>query len=276
MQTNDAPNIPDAADAPVYALEATRYFLQRQTDWLQDSRLMSEAIFALNKQHSVEPFRAFHKGAWPRRNSAPNDPQIFQMAAAEVDSHLSDLSFKLWESRFIFLETLWESYLADLVTELSHTSASFFEDAMKDTSIAPEIIRYALTGKYGDLSELRLDVSVVFSERTTRASFTEQWKKLRMLLKALPADVSAEKWYGDLEVYFCMRNCVIHRRSRVSHELAARSSFYENMINREFRIYAGHLDYYRHAFIGCVSYIDQKLSGYLTAMATQQGASNGN
>lgn len=244
--------------------ESTKSFFARQTDWLQDTRLMAEAVYRLRLSRKSGDFTEFNPRAWPTKKQ-DSSTASFVMSDSEIDKHLNDLLVTLLGSRFVFLETIWETYLSDLVVELSHESGSFFEDALTDKAVPGELVKRALTGKYQNISDLQSDIGVIFAERTTRSPFHDQWKRMQRLVCALGNDAPKEQWFTDLEVYFCMRNCVIHRECRVSVELAEKSEFFKGQIGKKFQVLPGHLGYYRRAFIACVAYIEGKVQGYLRA-----------
>jgi hypothetical protein len=249
-------------------------FFRRQTEWLQETRLMAEAIYRLRLQRKTETFLRFLPRAWPKKNLDPNVSN-FIMSQQQIDLQLKGLLPRMLESRFIFLETLWEAYLSDLVVELSHESGSFFEEALKDTSIPSELVRRALTDKYSTIEELQRDIGVVFAERTTRSSFREQWKRLAQLVKALGKTDPSDQWFHDLEVYFCMRNCVIHRQCLVSVQLAEASEAFKDKGGQRFQISPSDLDYFRHSFIACITHIETKLQAFFAAKAQEQQNQNG-
>src|SRR5262245_38381963 len=108
--------------------EAGNNFALALTEWLQDTRLMSEAVFRLYSAHKESGSITFSQHSWPKKPQMGDySLKAFEIKPIPLAKRMDGLLKSLWRSQFIFLETLWEEYLQDLVLELRHKDASVFE-----------------------------------------------------------------------------------------------------------------------------------------------------
>ena len=63
---------------------------------------------------------------------------------------------RLWSTRFVFLETLWEEYLEELVKELRHKNTKLFEPFCEREFMA-DIVRDVITDRIDSREERASD-----------------------------------------------------------------------------------------------------------------------
>lgn len=239
---------------------AGKQYLSELTRWLQETRLMSEAIFRLRNEHRTTGLIQFNAASWPK----PKKPEVFQATSKEfviepvaLDERVSGLLKSLWATRFVFLETLWEEYLQNLVSDLRQKDAAVFEPFCEQKFMA-QIIRDVLTGEIDTVAAIKDEVATRFATGITRQPWSEQWKQLNKLKIGLSDSDESQSWFKTLDVYFEMRNCIVHQQGRVSALLQKKSDYYRKYQAAIVAIGPSHLDFYRHQFIDCLMFIEEK------------------
>jgi hypothetical protein len=156
------------------------------------------------------------------------------------------------------LESLWEEYLQELVIELRHLNASIYEPFC-ERDFMTDILREVLSNRLDSIESIKDEVAVRFAAGLTRQSWTQQWKQLARLEIGL-ADKDRElEWFPHLDAYFEIRNCIVHRRGRVSDRLNKIPHFYDAHDKGVVNVWPPHLDFYRHQFIKCLLHIEDKI-----------------
>ncbi|MCK4873537.1 MAG: hypothetical protein KAS72_12500 [Phycisphaerales bacterium] len=230
---------------------------------------MSEAIKRLYDEYQRDGTIAFSEASWPKPKASELELKAFKMKSAQLAQRIDDLLKGLWSTRFVFLETLWEEYLQELVKELRHKDASLFEPFCERGFMA-DVLREVLTDRISSLDEIKDEVAARFATGITRLSWPEQWKQLERLEIGLTKNDTDEDWFSNLDVYFEMRNCIIHRRGGVSPLLRKKSSYFAEKDLDIVDVWPPHLDFYRHQFIACLLYIEDKIrSRYMKSENTR-------
>lgn len=234
-------------------------FRQALTEWLQDTRLMSEACFRLYSDHNKSGHVNFSDASWPKPKKGEPSLSQFEMKPVPLTLRMEGLLKTLWRSQFIFLESLWEEYLQDLVLELRLQDASVFEPFCEQKFMAG-VVRDVLSGKLESVEEIKDESAARFAAGLTRQPWSEQWGQLARLEIGLTKHDDILPWFKDLDVYFEMRNCIIHRQARVSPLLNQKTAYYLERGLSKIEIWPTHLDFYRHKFLDCVKYIEEKIA----------------
>jgi hypothetical protein len=86
----------------------------------------------------------------------------------------------------------------------------------------------------------------------------------RFQMKLLPHStgqdhLAFEGWFTQLDIYFELRNCIIHRNGRTSGLLNQKTDYYKTRGKTEIEVWPNQLDYFRHQFIDCLLYIEQRI-----------------
>lgn len=236
--------------------ESGKKYLDNLTAWFQDTRLMSEAIFRLYGNFQKDGTIRFDEKSWPKGNKQKLTLSNFSITPVVLSQRMDGLLKNLWATRFVFLESLWEEYLQELVQELRHQDASIFEPFCERDYMA-EVIRNVLTGNITSIDDVKDEIATRFATRITRGSWNDQWKQLRRLQIGLSDKDVSEAWYNKLAAYFEMRNCIIHLRGRISQTLHKVEPYYEKKDRLE--VWPPQLDFYRHQFIDCLMHIESKI-----------------
>lgn len=238
--------------------DAGKNFSKNMTEWLQNTRLMSEASFRLSDQHKQSGPISFSASSWPRK--APGGIQYpkFEMSDGNIDQRMNGLLKSVWRSQFIFLETFWEEYLQELVLELRGWDVSIFEPFCEKDFMA-EIVKDVLSGKLENIDDIKDEVASRFAAGITRKPWEGQWGQLARLNIGLSAKDKSESWFSEMDVYFEMRNCIIHRKGRVSAILRQKSDYYSKNKIDILDIWPQNLDFCRKIFLDCVLYIEGKI-----------------
>lgn len=177
---------------------------------------------------------------------------------------MHDLLKTLWATRFVFLETLWEEYLEELVKELRHSDAAIFEPFCERDFMA-DIVRDVLTNRLDTVEVIKDEVAARFATGITRQSWEQQWNQLARLKVGLSKADHEEPWFKCLDEYFEMRNCIIHRQGQVSPLLRQKSAWYKTADRDGVEIWPPQLDFYRHQFIACLMHMEGKIKAKLTS-----------
>lgn len=238
--------------------KAGKAYSEALTEWLQDTRLMSEAVYRLSKDYEARGNVHFDSQSWPKRRVTDDLPP-FQIKPIPLGQRMQELLTNLWRDRFVFLESLWEEYLQDLVTELRHKDAKLFEPFCEREFMA-DIVRDVLTDKMATVDEIKSEAAARFAAGLTRLPFEQQWKQLLRLEIGLSDKDKEMHWFGHLDCYFEMRNCIIHRQSRVSPLLHKKTAYYKERDLDTVDVWPPHLDFYRHQFIACLLFLEGKIS----------------
>jgi hypothetical protein len=243
---------------------AGKSFGTAMTEWLQDTRLLSEAAFRLNSDYQTKGDVSFSPASWPRHQKGDQPLAPFDIKPIPLNQRMDILLKTLWRSQFIFLETIWEEYLQDLVLELRLKDASIFEPFCEQKFMAG-IIRDVLEGDLDSITEIKDEAAARFAAGITRQPWKDQWAQLARLEVGLPSGGAALLWFKDLDCYFEMRNCIIHRQGRVSSLLHQKTDYYQKKQIDQVEIWPEHLDFYRLRFRDCVGYIESKIRAKFTA-----------
>jgi hypothetical protein len=227
-------------------------FLVEIDAWLQDTRLMNEAVFRLQK--SLPASFAFTEEAWPK----PRYHGEFSMQPGAVTERLPLLRDTLLKSRFVFLETHWERYLEDLVCEIAREAPAVLDTILegKQLNLLPDIF------KTDSLEELRHHAALRLAEEVTRSSWEGQWKQIARLGIGFSGPPKSEKWWQKLDVYFEIRNCLVHRDGRVSDALRAKDP---KRKSDPVRVQPDDLDFFRLQLINCIVEVDKRAGARLDA-----------
>lgn len=243
---------------------AGKEYMAALTEWLQDSRLMSEGISRLFGDYQTKGQIQFSATSWPKKKAGSIAMSEFAISPADLGVRMKGLLNSLWAGRFVFLETLWEEYLEELAKEIRHRDASLFEPFC-DKDFMADIVREVILGSLASVDDIKDEVATRFAAGLTRQSFSQQWNQLKRLQLGLNDDAKSEPWFGKLEAYFEMRNCLIHRQGRVSKQLEKLDSYFASSGYSRIAIYPAHLDFYRHQFISCLLYIETRWAAKLAA-----------
>jgi hypothetical protein len=238
---------------------AGKSFNDNLTIWLQETRLMSESAFRLVRNYQKDGNIQFEKESWPKKSDSKERLDDFKIKSTQLSPRMEVLLKHLWSNRFIFLETLWEAYLQELVKELRHKDTTIFEPFCERDFMA-EVVRNVLIDQIASVEEIKDEVAARFAAGITRQSWIEQWKQLAKLKIGLSDQEKKLPWFNELDVYFEMRNCIIHRQGRVSPRLQEKSSYFKDKGISTIDIWPTHLDHYRHQFIKCMLLIEAKIS----------------
>lgn len=239
------------------------------TEWLQDTRLMSEACFRLYGDHKKTGQVSFNASSWPKPQKGEPPMQPFEIKPVPLAQRMDALLKNLWRSQFIFLESLWEEYLQDLVLELRHKDASIFEPFCEQKFMAG-IVRDVLAGELDSIDEIKDEAAARFAAGITRQPWKDQWSQLSRLEVGLNRKDETLPWFKDLDTYFEMRNCIIHRQSSVSSLLEQKTDYYSKKKIEYIEIWPQHLDFYRRRFLDCVGYIESKIEAKFKAVAAAE------
>ena len=193
--------------------QAGKNFQASMTAWLQDTRLMSEAIFRLYQQHQGDGTVKFSAQSWPKPPKGDLPLKDFKIKPVPLEKRLDTLLKTLWRSQFIFLEALWEEYLQELVQELRLRDASVFEPFCEQNFMAG-IVKDVLAGGLSSIDEIKDEAAARFAAGITRQPWKDQWGQLARLEVGISRDDSNQPWFSEIDTYFEMRNCIIHRQSR--------------------------------------------------------------
>ncbi|HNO80453.1 MAG TPA: hypothetical protein PKN33_20590 [Phycisphaerae bacterium] len=237
--------------------DAGKAFMEALTNWLQDTRLISEGVSRLFSDYQRDGRIDFSDISWPKPKK-PNempDAKRFDIKAVQLSHRMEGLLKEVWSSRFVFLETLWEEYLQDLMIEIRHHDASVFEPFCEKDFMCG-LIRDVLTDQVGSIEDIKEEAAARFAAGLTRQAWNQQWKQLTRLNIGLRDSDKDEPWYPKLDEYFEIRNCIIHAQGRVSAQLKGKNTYYADRDTIE--IWPNQLDYYRHQFIACLLYIEGK------------------
>jgi hypothetical protein len=238
--------------------EAGRKFSDANTKWLQDTRLMSEAIHRLYKDYQQSGRVDFSRPSWPKPPKGELPLAEFKIHPVPLGQRMEDLLKSLWSAQFVFLESLWEEYLQDLVLELRSRDPSVFEPFCEQKFMAL-VVRDVLSDKLGSLEEIKDEAAARFAAGITRQPWADQWKQLSRLNIGLTNAQESESWFKNLDIYFEIRNCLIHRGARVSSLLKQKSEYYAQRNSDLIAIWPQHLDFYRGQFMACITLIEGKI-----------------
>jgi hypothetical protein len=252
--------------------DAGRKFAKALTAWLQDTRLMSEAVYRLREDYNESSRVDFSDGSWVKLTKSKSKEnsklpmQAFEVNPRPLKRRMRGLQMSLLSSRFIFLETLWEEYLQDLVLELRHKDASIFEPFCEQKFMAG-IVRDVLAGSLASIEEIKDEAAARFAAGITRQPWKDQWAQLARLDVGLGTAKDAGSWFHELDIYFEMRNCIIHRQGRVSSLLNQKTDYFKSRSTKPIEIWPQHLDFFRGKFIDCVSHIENKIAAKFSDVA---------
>ena len=246
--------------------QAGKAYLEALTIWLQDTRLMSEAIYRLYQDYQGQGRIQFSEPSWPKPKkgaaAAPLPP--FAISPIGLAQRMDSLLKALWATRFVFLETLWEEYLEELVVEIRHRDSTLFEPFCEKDFMAG-LIRDVLTGQLDSVDDIKNEAAIRLAAGLTRQSWDQQWKQLQRLQIGLDDKDSAEPWFPKLDEYFEIRNCIVHCQGRVSKALLKKSTYYAGKESKEVEVWPAQLDFYRHQFIACLMHIEKKFRARFAA-----------
>lgn len=226
-------------------------------DWLQDAHLSSEAIYRIVQEGTKNQEIKFSPEAWPTQKTS-----VFSMKPKQLVERLNILQQNYWNNQFVFLETIWEGYLENLIRELAKKLPSVLNELCNKYP-SPNVMSTVLTSS-SNIEELQEQVAEWFASQITRLPWSEQWKQLEKLNIGLPTKCQKERWWIKLDIYFEMRNCIIHRQCRASTSLRDKDS----KIMDPIRLTPSELEFFRIQFLNAVSTIDHALIGRLRSPTT--------
>jgi hypothetical protein len=238
--------------------KAGNTFSESSTKWLQDTRLMSEAVARLYADYQKDGRIVFSAASWPKPAKGELPLPTFKINPAPLTKRMGELLKSLWSAQFVFLESIWEEYLQDLVLELRTHDVSIFEPFCEQKFMA-SMVRDVLADKLGSLDEIKDEAAARFAAGITRQPWVEQWSQLSRLGIGLTKAQESEEWFQNLDAYFEMRNCLIHRGGRVSSLLHQKTDYYKTKNADLIEIWPQHLDFYRGQFLRCVTLIEEKI-----------------
>jgi hypothetical protein len=253
--------------------KAAKKYAESITAWLQDTRLMSEAVFRLYGDYKQEGRIIFSEPSWPKLSKSSLPPSSFAIQPIPLAQRMDVLLKSLWKAQFVFLESLWEEYLQDLVLELRHKDVGIFDPFCEQKFMAG-IVRDVLAGKLESIEEIKDEAAARFAAGITRQPWKEQWNQLARLGVGLNKENEKEPWFRHLDTYFEMRNCVIHRQGKVSSLLEQKEEYYLKNGKSEVEIWPQHLDFYRNQFKSCLNFIEDKIRATYSSKSTAS-ANNG-
>lgn len=247
-------NPPDTASHQ-YQSDSAKECWYILNDWLQDTRLSNEAIYRLVKDGNYCNGVTFSCEAWPKAKGT----QSFSMKPKQLQERLKLLQENYWYGQFVFLESIWEGYLENLFLEIAKKLPEVLNDFCI-SSPSPDVM-IALFDKSADVKDLRQQAAEFFASQLTRMSWSVQWKQLEKLSIGLSASkCQKEKWWKKLDIYFEMRNCIIHRQRYASSSLREKDPKTQDKI----RLTPDELEYFRIQFLNAVTEIDRALIGRLS------------
>lgn len=228
------------------------------TGWLQDTRLMSEAVKRLYTDYQTKGTIQFSPASWPKPQAGDLPLSEFSIKPVPLARRMEVLLKGLWGVQFIFLESLWEEYLQNLILELRHKDVSAFEPFC-DQKFMANIVRDVLAGEMLSVEDIKDEAAARFAAGITRQPWRDQWAQLARLEIGLTKADESQPWFNHLDVYFEMRNCIIHRQSRVSALLHQKTDFFRKRNKETIEISPQHLDFCRGKFIEGVAYMESKI-----------------
>jgi len=245
----------------MFHTKAGKHFSNLITRWLQDTRLVAEACYQQSAKYDKDPDSVtVSHDSWKKciqvQKEGPLTPKEFSLTEPEKGKRIHSLLNQMLASQFIFLETLWETYLSELSIELSTVSPELFKDCL-GTAYIQDALNDMLIGKTSSLQEVRADVGRRFAACITRKPWSEQWRDLSRLGIGLNTKDEAQSWYGPMDEYFEMRNLIVHARGKVSDRLRKLDATYVSY--KSVKIYPWHIDFFRKQFLSCIGYIETKI-----------------
>lgn len=254
----EAKSISTAASISKTYTKAGSAYKEALTAWLQDTRLMSEAIYRLYTDYQGRGTITFSGSSWPKGKSGYELTE-FKIDPVPLGVRMDELLQKTWAAQFVFLEALWEEYLRGIVKELRDKDITIFEP-LCDKEFMVEIIRDVLNDNLTSVDEIQDEVAIRFAQQLTHKPWEGQWKQLQKLRIGLSEKEDCQQqWYKDLDVYFELRNCIVHNKSQVSLQLNKKTDYYSKKRLAEITIWPPQLDHYRHQFLDCLFYIEGKI-----------------
>ncbi|HCN75804.1 MAG TPA: hypothetical protein DIT13_01255 [Verrucomicrobiales bacterium] len=250
--------------ADTFHTKAGNDYRDALTEWLQNTRLISEAVYRLYGDYQKDGRVVFSDPSWPKPKSQGEFPlSQFTIQPIPLGVRMCDLLKSSWSAQFVQLESLWEQYLQDVVLELRHKDVAIFEPFCEREYMA-SLVRDVLMGSIEDIEEIKNEAATRFATGITRLAWRDQWKQLKRLEVGLTDAAEKEPWFSQLDTYFEMRNCVIHRASRPSQLLHQKTSYYSSKNIQVIEIWPQHLDYYRKQFIACLAYVEERIKAKYT------------
>jgi len=152
------------------------------------------------------------------------------------------------------------------VLELRHKDAAIFEPFCEQEFMAG-VVRDVLVGGLDTVEEIKDEVAARFSAGLTRRPWREQWNQLIRLQVGLSKKDEAEPWFGSLDEYFEMRNCIIHRQARVSRLLRQKTPYFDQRGIDKIEIWPQHLDFYRGRFLNCLEFLEARIAARYSSSA---------
>lgn len=172
------------------------------TEWLQDTRLLAEAASRLYDEHKKTGSVRFSPQSWPKPNKDDLPLHTFAINAVPLAQRMDSLLKTLWRSQFIFIETIWEEYLQDLVLELRHKDVSVFEPFCEQKFMAG-IVRDVLAGDLKSIEDIKDEAAARFAAGITRQPWKDQWKQLARLEVGLSRKMKS--WPGSTNSTFILK-----------------------------------------------------------------------
>lgn len=246
-----------------YLTRSARECFHSLQEWAQDARLYSEAIYRLKKDisGSKQPL-IVSKDAW---NLGKKDS--YKLNAITV-ARVEQLRQKNWRSQFVLLEGIWEVYLEMLYVELSEKFPVALQEVCKQAP--PEFLLSTLLSTDGaSLEDVRRRTVEWLASNVTRKPWSDQWGELQRLGIGLNQKHRDESWWSKLDIYFEMRNCIIHRNGRPSELLRKKDPGISSQLDSDGSISLNprQLQFFWIQFLNAITTIDKSLSGRLNQNA---------
>ena len=254
---------------------AGQEYLSALTEWLQDTRLMSEAVYRLFNDYNKTNNVVFSAASWPKplkKQEGLPPLKEFAIGAPTLSARTKELLKNLWSTRFVFLETLWEEYLQELVKELRHKDARNCSSPSVRRSSWRISKRDVITDRLVSVVEIKDEMAARFAAGLTRQPWEEQWKQLRRLDIGLSEKDNVLPWFSKLDLYFEMRNCIIHRRGKLSPALKKKDAYAAAKGLETLELWPNHLDFYRHQFIDCLLHIEERIRSQIRSWRHAEGS----
>ena len=256
-----APSEPSARNHDFESQSARKCYFAL-IEWAQDARLYGESIYRISCQIAEAP-QSFNisKQAW----SLGSDDK-FRFTERVTERRLRQLQQKNWRSQFILLESIWEVYLEMFYVELSEVFPQALEDLCRQTP--PDFLLQSIISAHPpSINDLRTRTAEWLASNLTRKSWSEQWGELQRLKIGLTEKQRKESWWQKLDIYFEMRNCLVHRSGRPSTQLIEKDPAILEQLDESgnIRLSPRQLQFFWIQFLNVLTSIDKSFSGRLRA-----------
>src|SRR5947207_1187793 len=154
---------------------------------------MSEAVYRLTDDYQRAGGIDFTVASWPKKTKT-YPLHGFTIGPGQLAHRMDALLKKLWTTRFVFLESLWEEYLQELVKELRHQDTTIFEPFCERDFMA-DVVRSVLIDRVASVDEIKDEVAARFAAGITRQPWADQWKQLGRLKIGLADKDQELPWF---------------------------------------------------------------------------------